>query len=87
MVTNSEDANTPVGYRQKFTSFIAMCRKAKRDDVVTIATPHTLSDSYDEIIESLNRIAGTEAMLLIVPRAVRQRVEQEVIAKYERRRR
>ena len=64
-----------------------MCRKAKRGDVVSIATSHTLGNSYDEIIESLNRIAGTEAMLLIVPRAVRQRVEQEVIAKYERRRR
>ena len=49
MVTNSENANTTVGYRQKLASFIAMCRKAKCGDVVSIATPHTLGDSYDEI--------------------------------------
>ena len=83
----TDNANTPVGYRQKFASIIAMCRKAKRGDVVSIATPHTLGDSYDEIIESLNRLSNTEAMLLIVPRAFRRRVEQEVTAKHERRRR
>ena len=73
MVTNSENANTHVGYRQKFAGFIAMCRKAKRGDVVSIATSHTLGNSYDEIIESLNRLSDSEAMLLIDPRAVRQR--------------
>ena len=67
MVTNSENANTPVGYRQKFASIIAMCRKAKRGDVVSIATPHTLGDSYDEIIESLNRLSDSDSDALDRP--------------------
>ena len=87
MIAKNEFANGLKGYEQKFKRSIEMCQQAKRDDVVTIATPHTLGDSYDEIFESLNRLSNTEAMLLIVPRAFRRRVEQEVTAKHERRRR
>ena len=71
MITKTENANGPAGYVKKFKRFIEMCRQAKRDDVVTIATPHALGDSYEEIVESLNRLSDAEAILRIVPRSRR----------------
>ena len=72
MIAKPESSKGPEGYEQEIKRFIEMCRQAKLGDVVTIATPHTLSDSYHEIIESLNRIADTEVMLLIFPHAVNE---------------
>ena len=72
VITKNGFANGPEGYEQKLKRFIEMCQQAKRDDVVTVATPRALGDSYDEIIESLNRLADSEAMLLIIPRSQRR---------------
>ena len=87
MIAKTESSKGPESYEQKFAGLVELCHKLKCDDVVTIATPHALGDSYDEIIESLNRIADTEAMLLIVPRASRRRVEREMTVKQDKRRR
>jgi hypothetical protein len=50
---------------------------------VVVATPHALGDTYDESIESLNRLADAEVRLVIVPRkrkegrAARENMQQE----------
>ena len=50
-----------------------MCAEAeaKHVDVVVIADPHALGDNYEEMVESLNRLADAELHLAIVPRAER----------------
>ena len=57
-------------YEIKFKEFIRMCNDAKKKkfDVITIHHPHVLGDNYDEIIESLSRIAEFEIPLLIIER-------------------
>ncbi len=55
-------------YEEKFADFIKLCDETERDGVIMIATPHALGDTYEELIESLNRIADVEARLAIVPR-------------------
>jgi hypothetical protein len=51
---------------------------------VVVATPHALGDTYDELIESLSRLADAEVRLVIVPRkrgegrAARKNVHQRV---------
>lgn len=59
----------PEGYEQKFANFIELCEKAKgNDDHVVVAAPWVLGDTYDEIIESLSRIADAGLTLHIVGR-------------------
>ena len=49
----------PPGYESKYADFIRLCAKARADNVghVVIAKPWVLGDTYDEIIESLSRLA------------------------------
>jgi len=49
----------PPGYEIKYAEFIRLCAKARADNVghVLIAQPWVLGDTYDEIIESLSRLA------------------------------
>jgi hypothetical protein len=60
-------------YEQKFAGLLRMCNDARRDgvDTVLIAEPEALGDTYEELIESLNRIADAKLSLSIVPRAER----------------
>ena len=60
-------------YEKKFAGLLALCEDAKRDqfDVVVIHHPEVLGDTYDEIVESLNRIADAGLKLTIPPRADR----------------
>lgn len=62
--------NTPLGYEQKFASFIQMCSeaKAKGAEEVIIASPSALGDTYEEVIESLSRLANAELRLHVVGR-------------------
>jgi len=57
----------PPGYKTKFANFIKLCRKTEARDVVIVATPHALGDTYDELIESLNHLADAKVHLAIVP--------------------
>lgn len=54
-------------YEEKFAQFIQLCDDAKDGNVETILipTPNVLGDTYEEIIESLSRIAKSGAMLII----------------------
>ncbi len=53
-------------YEQKFSEFIKLCSEAKEDEVVLIHHPAVLGDSYEEIIESLRRLARSGATLKIL---------------------
>jgi hypothetical protein len=59
---------TPEGYEQKFAQLIQACEDTAKDDVILVHHPQVLGDDYEEIVESLNRIADAEARLVIVPR-------------------
>lgn len=51
--------NAPPNYEQKFADFIRLCRESKKSGVkqVVVASPSVIGDNYDEIIESLSRLA------------------------------
>jgi hypothetical protein len=72
MSNGNGDSSGLAAYEQKFAEFIKMLKERATGDVVVIATPHALGDTYDEIIESLNRVADAEVHLAIVPRKERK---------------
>lgn len=64
------NTNQPADYEKKFANFIEMCRKARQDNIpqVVIARPRMLGDTYEEIIESLSRLAEAKLFLTIASR-------------------
>ena len=62
--------NPTSDYVEKFASFIKMCKKAKEDGIpnIIIAKPQILGDTYEEIIESLSRLAEAKLTLQISSR-------------------
>jgi hypothetical protein len=62
--------NTPLGYEKKFADFIRLCSeaKAKGTSQVTVAYPWVLGDTYDELVESLSRLADAGLLLNIAAR-------------------
>ena len=54
-------------YEQKFETFIQMCKTGKADgvDTATVSYPQVLGDDYDELVESLNRLAEADLKLAI----------------------
>jgi hypothetical protein len=61
---------TPPGYETKFADFIKLCAdtKAKRINQVVVPYPWVLGDNYDELIESLSRLADAGLSLHIAQR-------------------
>ena len=59
--------NTPPGYEKKFADFIRLCSDAKANGVkeVLVGYPWVLGDTYDELIESLSRLADAGLTLHI----------------------
>ena len=53
-------------YEQKFADFIRLLAETK-EEVVLIHHPQVIGDTYDEIVESLNRLADAGKHLAIVP--------------------
>ena len=62
--------NTPEGYVKKFSDFIEMCEKARQDNIpqVIIHHPSVLGDNYEEVVESLSRLADAGLPLRITSR-------------------
>jgi len=52
-------------YEQKFADFIRLLATSP-EEVVLISHPQVIGDNYDEIVESLNRIADAGKTLAIV---------------------
>ena len=63
--TNGNRQPTP--YETKFADFIRMLAETPEETVI-VHHPGVLGDDYDEIIESLNRLADAGKKLVIVPR-------------------
>jgi hypothetical protein len=61
---------TPAGYEDKFAGFIRACAKAKSEGVayVLVAAPWVLGDTYDEVMESLSRLANAGLALHVAER-------------------
>jgi hypothetical protein len=58
-------------YEQKFADFVRLLAETK-EDVVLVHHPQVLGDTYEEIVESLNRLADAEKKLVVVPRKDRR---------------
>ena len=71
MTGSNGDSTSP--YEQKFAGCIEACAEANsaETDVLLIAHPEALGDTYEEIVESLNRLADAGLNLAIVPRKER----------------
>ena len=63
----SQQNGNPTRYEEKFSDFISLCAKTDTE-LVVVHHPQVLGDTYEEIVESLNRLADTEKKLVIVPR-------------------
>lgn len=61
----------PTDYTTKFAGFIQACQEAKDAgaETLVIAQPWVIGDTYEEIIESLSRLADAGLSLTIVQRA------------------
>ena len=61
---------TPPGYEKKFADFIKLCAEAKAKGAtqVTVAYPWVLGDNYDELVESLSRLADAGLLLNVAVR-------------------
>jgi hypothetical protein len=62
--------DTSPGYERKFADIIRLCRESKANGVpnIMIAFPSALGDDYQEVIESLSRLADAGLTLHIVSR-------------------
>jgi len=51
--------NKPPGYETKFAEFIRQCAEANAKGIkeVTVASPSVLGSNYEELMESLSRLA------------------------------
>jgi hypothetical protein len=60
----------PPGYEQKFRDFIKLCAEAKvaGTQQVMVGYPWVLGDTYEELIESLSRLADAGLTLHIAAR-------------------
>jgi hypothetical protein len=57
----------PLGYEKKFGDFIRLCSEAKAKGTaqIVIGYPWALGDNYEELIESLSRLADAGLTLHI----------------------
>jgi hypothetical protein len=62
--------NPPQGYEEKFADFIRLCSDARANGAkeIVVGYPWVLGDTYEELIESLSRLAEAELSLHIAHR-------------------
>lgn len=62
--------NTPSDYEKKFADFIKLCSEANANGIsqVIVPFPWVLGDTYEELIESLSRLADANLSLNIASR-------------------
>jgi hypothetical protein len=58
-------------YEQKFAGLIKLCQKAKTDKIehIIVTWPWVLGDNYEELIESLSRLAEAGLTIHIIERS------------------
>ena len=57
-------------YERKFSDFIYLLQMT-REELIVVHHPEVLGDTFDEIVESLNRLADAGKKLVIVPKSER----------------
>lgn len=57
-------------YERKFADFIKMLAETI-DETIVVHHPEVLGDNYEELVESLNRMADAGKKLIVVPRKTR----------------
>ena len=62
--------NTPPGYEKKFAGFIKLCAETKVKGIneIVVGYPWVLGDNYEELVESLSRLADAGLSLHIASR-------------------
>ena len=60
----------PLGYEKKFADFVKLCAetKAKGINEIVVGYPWVLGDNYEELVESLSRLADAGLSLHIAGR-------------------
>lgn len=59
-------------YEEKFAEFLKGIEESKKQDMAMLTThPGALGDNYEELVESLERLAEAEIALLIMPKKSR----------------
>jgi hypothetical protein len=66
----SRQQPNPSPYERKFANLIEMLETSP-DELIVIHHPEVLGDNYEELVESLNRIAGAGKQLAILPKTQR----------------
>lgn len=67
---NTPEMNTPPGYEKKFADFIKLCAETKAKGIgeIVVGYPWVLGDNYEELVESLSRLADAGLSLHIAGR-------------------
>lgn len=68
-----ETRNQDLPYEEKFAGLLKAIVESKtgRIKFLLISEPWVIGDTYEEVIESLSRLAGTDLSLLVVQRESR----------------
>ncbi len=61
----------PNDYERKVADFIKMLAETI-DETIVVHHPEVLGDNYEEVVESLNRMADAGKKLIVVPRNARK---------------
>jgi dihydrodipicolinate synthase/N-acetylneuraminate lyase len=69
-MSNGNGSPGPAAYEEKFADFIEKCREAKKNGVTTMCVhhPYVLGDNFEELIESLSRLADAGLALKVAYR-------------------
>ena len=69
----------PEGYEKKFAGLIRICTEAKTrgSDNILVTHPRVLGDNYDEVIESLSRLADAGLQLRVFNRKGLSQINDE----------
>jgi len=66
----------PRGYERKFAEFIALCKSQQgRVEFLAVPRPEDLGDDYDELVESLSRLADARLNLRVLGRSTKRRLQ------------
>ncbi len=70
LIKRSRLMNPQPGYEKKFADFIRLCAEAKANGSAEVVVPYpwVLGDTYEELIESLSRLADAGLLLHIAAR-------------------
>ena len=66
MAKAKKKAGKPTSYEKKYADFIRLLADEQMSQVI-ISRPEDMGETYDELLESLNRIADAHKKLSILP--------------------